>query len=244
MAKDSRLHKEAYFLHRQGNNLVDIVSQLGESSPAAIHRWSTSDTSCSCPWHNWQQLKSIYDTDDNHGKAMTLAAAGHPDERIAAALSISKEIVEAWSQKDYPCHCGCHGWSGVQTSSKQLEVTKPDIIFSPALLPTDVGDAHDVAIHVTLDALAKSIRAGDVAPRSWRDVLDTLKLVNELRTQRRQSPFPSDTPSVEVTETRKVKVTGGESTESKQQGLENDILASCGLPPGFQLDLNKSEKKE
>lgn len=218
MAYTSDQHRQAYFLFRQGLRFAEIAERL-EASPAAVHRWSTAESNCQCPWHDWNMLK-ISDSDENHRRAMTLFAAGHSENQIAAALGVQLGIIEEWKSNDYPCQCGSHGWaiSSGNHLAPFLNETSKELLPIPI---TTVEFSQENAINVALEALSTAVRKGDVAPRSWRDVLDTLKTVHEIINSK---TLPRSLKMKETT-SRSVEIPGGDDPQNKLDSLSKEIFS-------------------
>ena len=186
MAKEIEIqkHKLAYLAYKGGSRTEEIASRLGVANATIISWRSPSGVKCSCPWHNWGALTTI-DTPVNHRRAFALASTGHSFEDIAAGLGIPIELVTEWSVKSFPCSCGCHDWAQKEVNDAPVADIidiKSNNSLSPIPMPvnTSVEDAQTSTLHVTLNALSMAVQKEDVVPRSWKDVLDTLKTVSDI----------------------------------------------------------------
>jgi len=188
MAKDKNIeiqkHKMAYLAFKSGMRTEEISNRLGVSNTTIIS-WRSNNTKCPCPWHNWNVLITL-DTPVNHRRAFALASTGHSFKEIGLGLGIPVELVEEWSIKSYPCTCGCHDWkSGSDLDEApiaELVDTRSESSMPVISVPmnTPVADAQTTTLHVTMHALSMAVQKEEVVPRSWKDVLDTLKTVSEI----------------------------------------------------------------
>ncbi len=184
MAKEVEIqkHKMAYLAFKNGMRTEEIANRLGVAN-TTITSWRSNNMKCTCPWHNWNVLTTL-DTPVNHRRAFALASTGHSFKDIGLGLGVPPELVEEWSIKSFPCNCGCHEWS----QSSVDEAPTADIIdIKNNNLPTvsipagvSVIDAQTSTLHVTMNALSLAVQKEVVVPRSWKDVLDTLKTVSEI----------------------------------------------------------------
>jgi len=182
--ENAQRHKMAYLAHKSGMRTEEIATRLGVSNTTIIS-WKSIAKKCTCPWHNWLVLTSL-DTPVNHRRAFALASTGHSFADIGTGLGVPKELVEEWSKKSFPCSCGCHEWA---QSNEIVKAPAADLIDIKNEMPPivanmadnmPVSDAQNSALHVTLNALSLAIQKEDVVPRSWKDVLDTLKTVSDI----------------------------------------------------------------
>lgn len=177
-------HKMAYLAFKSGMRTEEISNRLGVSNTTIVS-WRSNSTKCTCPWHNWNVLITL-DTPVNHRRAFALASTGHGFKEIGLGLGIPVELVEEWSIKSYPCTCGCHDWKSGDNLDKApvaelVSIKNED--FSPITsvpMNAPIHDAQTTTLHVTMRALSMAVQKEDVVPRSWKDVLDTLKTVSEI----------------------------------------------------------------
>lgn len=182
---ESQKHKLAYLSYKSGMRTDEIATHLGVSRGTII-KWRSNDLACKCPYHNWKILDTI-DTEVNHRRAYALFGAGHGEKEIASGLGIPFDLVKAWSE-EYPCVCGCHNWHVKKPTTTTIldeapiaDIDIPKVSQSLATLPnTSVPEAQIMSLHVILQALSLSVEKQDVVPRSWKDVLDTIKTVSEI----------------------------------------------------------------
>jgi len=188
MARDKEImiqkHKMAYLAHKSGMRTEEIANRLGVAN-TTITSWRSNNMKCICPWHNWSVLITL-DTPVNHRRAFALASTGHSFKDIGSGLGVPSELVEEWSIKSFPCTCGCHDWglnaNTEEAPSADLVDIKNESMTSIAPVPinTPVLDAQTTTLHVTMHALSVAVQKEAVVPRSWKDVLDTLKTVSEI----------------------------------------------------------------
>jgi hypothetical protein len=231
MALDINLHRTAYLLRRRGLSFEEIVDHLNESlgedqspSKPVLHRWASKESSCNCIWHNWQWLLEI-DTNEIHMKAFGLVAANHDNTIIAETLNVPLELVNEWSSKEYPCFCGCHGW--VKPVSQDLITINntPSMLMITSSNPVE---ANEQALLTVIESVRHAVAKGDVVPRSWRDVLDTVKTVSEILGK----PTPvKSSKGIKVSETRSVTIPDGSSVHNSNRALANELMQAVGLDP-------------
>lgn len=233
---DLSLHKMSYFLRRKGLSFEEIVDHFKESleedqvpSEPVLHRWASKEASCTCPWHNWSLLLEM-DTNEIHTKAFGLAAANYNNLVIASTLNVPLELVDEWGTKEYPCYCGCHGWT--KPASQDLITIEKN---SPLMIITSTNpvEAHEQALLTVIESARQAVAKGDVVPRSWRDVLDTLKAVSEILGK----PAPTKINSkggIKVSETRSVTIPSdgrGSAAQNASRALADDLMHAVGLDP-------------
>ena len=227
MSHDPEMHKRAYLEFRKGLRFQEIAKAL-EIPQGVIHRWSTEAPECDCCWHSWNKLNSV-DNDENHRKAFALKSLGHSVDAISESLGIAVNIVESWGNKDYPCNCGMHSWGSIQLPSREtLDIVPSDPPPLPSVLPSPIAHSLELSLHVTLDSLSKNVNSGDVAPRSWKDVLETLKTVHQILKEERGKTISPSTPLTfsEKTE-RSVSLPAASlaNLEKKQSDLASELLS-------------------
>ena len=240
MAKDMKLHLVAYGLRRKGLQYDDILTELerlfGTEAPskAVLHRWASRESSCTCPWHDWTILLEN-DSDINHSRAVSLFSAGHDIVTIATTLKMPVEVIEAWGSKDYPCYCGSHGWLYTNTA---VIVSEPKENLSMIPSSSSIDEASQSAILTVLDAAANAIRRGDVVPRSWKDILDTLKVVDQiLNPSNERMSAPQRTPGgMKLTESRSITIPtpepGSSYLKERSKKLANELMSAVGIETG------------
>jgi hypothetical protein len=236
MAKDTRLHLVAYGFRRKGLQFDDIVIEMeklyGATAPskAVLHRWASRESSCTCPWHDWTTLLEN-DNDLSHSRAVSIYSIGHDIVVIANTLNMPVEVIEAWGREDYPCYCGSHGW----LVSNAVDVVPPKENMQIIPVSYDIKEANQTAILTILDAAANAVRKGDVAPRSWKDILDTLKMVDLIL-----NPAPSyDRTStrspggMKLTESRSLTIPPPESgsvyMKERSKQLASELMSAVGI---------------
>jgi hypothetical protein len=237
MSLDIGLHKEVYLLRRKGLQFQDILEKMAEKygdeapSKPILHRWASKESSCTCPWHDWQLLLAL-DTDVNHARAMSLRAADYDIAVIAQELKVSVELVAGWAEVDYPCFCGSHGW-GLITQSVPAVIELRDLV---PLTSETTTEARDMAMLAILDATSDAVRRRDVVPKNWRDVLETIKTIHTVLSERGPGVTPGKAGvKLSETRTRTISVpTDGTSLvlEEKSKELAAELMAAAGMSPG------------
>ena len=219
-------HKMAYLAFKGGMRTEEISTRLGVSSTTIISWRSANAIKCSCPWHNWNLLTTI-DTPVNHRRAFALASTGHSNQEIGLGLGVPPELVEEWGIKSYPCGCGCHDWSIDNTAVDKAPIADlinvenempTSIVQTPINIP--VEDAQTSTLHVTLNALSMAIQKNEVVPRSWKDVLDTLKTVSEIVKDLSPSvPAISPEKVAKFSRTESFEIPGGSPTDVSEKTI-------------------------
>lgn len=194
MSHDPELHKRAYFEFRKGLRFQEIAKAL-DLPQGVIHRWSTEAPECNCCWHSWNKLNSL-DNDENHRKAYALKSLGHSVDAISQALGLAVNIIESWGESDYPCNCGMHSWGSIQIPNREtLAIIPSEPPPLPDTISAPIPHSLELSLHVTLESLSRNIHSGDVAPRSWKDVLETLKTVHQIiKEERGRRPIDPSSP--------------------------------------------------
>jgi hypothetical protein len=208
--------------------LAEMADKI-KVSIATLHRWSSDDPSCDCSWHKWSALK-LLDSDENHSRALGLRGSGHNVEQISIGLGVPLDIVQSWGDKNYPCMCGSHGWLTGLT-----EIVVAEKLSLPSLVVISdsgtINSSHTTALITVLDSLSQAVQKGEVALRSWRDVLDTLKICSEVIEKLGSLPNDKKPSVARIKESRTVEFPMKEGTSAdltrKASSLSEELMATA-----------------
>jgi hypothetical protein len=133
-----------------------------------------------------------------HKKAFELYTQGLTLEEIGSQLGVSPNTLRYWKSTHCKCSCSMHGWVPFK---KKLAVQVPATIVESvrsALQPKLT--AHQmITVLETICADSLQNTKGQLRPQTWRELLETFKLIVELK----KVYGPGD-EEFEISETRKI----------------------------------------
>jgi len=122
---------------------------------------------------------------EKHKRAFELFCRGLHKRQIAQALGVSVGTVTYWASAECKCSCGFHNWSE-RKELAQFETEDCDDLSSElesaesAVVSADLVEFRGL-LGLMLTTLKQQIENGDIKPRTWTDLLETLKLMEKFK---------------------------------------------------------------
>jgi len=133
-----------------------------------------------------------------HKQAFELYVQGLSLEEIGIQLNVSPNTVRYWKSARCRCSCGYHGWIAFK---KKLAVQVPATVVesvTTALAPKLTAQQMIVLLEtIVADSLTNP--QGKLRPQTWRELLETFRLIVELR-----KAYGANEEEFEISETRKI----------------------------------------
>ncbi len=134
-----------------------------------------------------------------HKKAFELYTQGLTLEEIGSQLGVSPNTLRYWKSSRCQCTCGFHGWVSFK---KKLTVQIPSTVVesvTAALQPRLTAHQMIAMLEkICADSLVNP--QGRLKPQTWRELLETFKLIVDLK----KVYGAGEDENFEISETRKI----------------------------------------
>ncbi len=121
-----------------------------------------------------------------HKTAFEMYCQGMSLESIAIKLNVSPNTLKYWKSKNCKCTCGYHSWVDFK---KKMQVSVPQAVSSQvvdAVVDAVVDELQPALtaqqiIAVLEKIVGDSLNVSQLRPKTWRELLETLRLILELK---------------------------------------------------------------
>lgn len=172
-----------------------------------------------------------------HKQAFELYTQGLSLEEIGAQLRVSPNTLRYWKSSRCQCLCGFHGWVSFK---KKIQIQVPATIVEnvTAALQPKMTVMQMVAIleNVCSDALSSKQA---LRPRTWRELLETFKLIIELK-----KSYGAVDDEFEMTEVHSRSIKGSTDLQLLINQFMNEVEATKKSKPDVVTELLKQSLEE
>lgn len=116
---------------------------------------------------------------DLHKKAFELFMQGLSIPEIASSLGLSPNTLKYWKSRNCKCTCGFHDWISFK---QKLKVHVPQaVVEATTTAVISRISTREIARHLESICAEELNKPDGLRPRTWRELLETLKVALELR---------------------------------------------------------------
>lgn len=172
-----------------------------------------------------------------HKQAFELYTQGLSLEEIGTQLGVSPNTLRYWKSSRCQCVCGFHGWIGFK---RKLQVQVPATIVESvsAALQPKMTIMQMVAILENICSEALTSKSS-LRPRTWRELLETFKLIIELK-----KSYGASDDEFEMTEVHSRSIKGSTDLQLLVNQFMTEIETSKKSKPDVVSELLKQSLEE